>query len=388
MRFKTLLILPLLVASLQAASVSDLTFTLNSGGTAFIVTDCDTSASDSLDIPNTYNGKPVTSIGAGALRSCSGLTSITLGDSVTSIGDYAFYRCSGLTSITLGDSVTSIGDYAFSSCSSLENVTLNENLVSIKMYAFFSCDSLETISIPSTVRDLGSRAFDDCSELREITFEGPPPAFSITDLQTNNITPTMYYKVSPQSWMVYQSSYGLPLVYLGPPTIQVQPQDAIASIGDSIMLSVEATDVRETSLSYQWMCNGIEIAGKTAANLSIVSLAQSDVGNYQVKVTNAEGTTVTEGASVTIADGGISNGLYTQQQYDAALTSGFNLGVQSVGGSSDSGGSSGTPAATSAILDVYYSTDLTTWDLMESIEVENPPAGQMFMKTELTPPSE
>ena len=123
-------------------------------------------------------------------------------------------------------------------------------------------------------------------------------------------------------------------------------------------------------------------------NLSIDSLTQSDVGNYQVKVTNTEGTTVTEGASVTIADGGISNGLYTQQQYDAALTSGFNLGVQSVGGSSDSSGSSGTPAATSAILDVYYSTDLTTWDLMESIEVENPPEGQLFMKTELTPPSE
>ena len=55
----------------------------------------------------------------------------------------------------------------------------------------------------------------------------------------------------------------------------------------------------------------------------------------------------------------------------------------------DSGsGSSGTPAPTSAILDVYYSTDLTTWDLMESIEVENPPAGQLFMKAELTPPSE
>jgi hypothetical protein len=307
---------------------------------------------------------------------------------VTSIGDYAFQSCFSLSSIIIPGSVTSIGDYAFQSCSSLENVKLNENLVTIKSYAFYGCPQLETISIPSTVRDLGQNAFNHCSELREITFEGPPPAFSITNLQGYNITPTMYYKVSPQSWMVYQSSYGLPLVYLGPPTIQVQPQDAIASIGDSIMLSVEATDVRETALSYQWMCNGIEIAGKTAANLSIVSLAQSDVGNYQVKVTNAEGTTVTEGASVTIADGGISNGLYTQQQYDAALTSGFNLGVQSVGGSSDSGGSSGTPAATSAILDVYYSTDLSSWNLMESIEVENPPAGQMFMKTELTPPSE
>ena len=411
MKFKSLLILPFLVASLQAASVSDLTFTLINDDTEYSVSDCVTTASGSLDIPSVYNGLPVTSIGDNAFGLRSSLTSITIPDSVTSIGDYAFQSCYSLTSITIGnsvtsigstafqgcssltsitipDSVTSIGSSAFRNCSGLENVTLNENLVSIKSYAFYICDSLEKISIPSTVRDLGRDAFNACLELREITFEGPPPAFSITNLQSYSITPTMYYKVSPQSWMVYQSSYGLPLVYLGPPTIQVQPQDAIASIGDSIMLSVQATDVRETGLSYQWMRNGIEIAEKTAASLSIVSFAQSDVGNYQVKVTNSEGTTVTEGASVTIADGGISNGLYTQEQYDAALISGFNLGVQSVSGSSDSGGSSGTPAATSAILDVYYSTDLTTWDLMESIEVVNPPAGQLFMKTELTPPSE
>jgi len=343
----------------------------------------------SVTIPNS-----VSSIGDYAFSNCTGLTSITIPDSVTSIGTSTFRGCSNLTNITIGDSVSLIGGYAFSGCSNLTNITIGDSVTSIGDYAFQSCSNLTSITIPDSVTSMGTRVFDSYNPalgsypgLTSITFEGPPPALPIDDLQAYSTSATLYYKASPQFWRVYQSSFGLPLVYIGPPIIQVQPQDAIASVGDSIILSVEATDVRETALSYQWMCNGIEIVGKTAANLSIVSLAQSDVGNYQVKVTNAEGTTVTEGASITLANDSSANGLYTQQQYDAALTSGFNLGVQSVGGSSDSGGSSGTPAATSAILDVYYSTDLSSWDLMESIEVENPPAGQMFMKTELTPPS-
>ena len=46
----------------QAASTSDLTLTLSDDGTFYSVTDCNTSASGSLTIPSTYNGKPVKSI--------------------------------------------------------------------------------------------------------------------------------------------------------------------------------------------------------------------------------------------------------------------------------------------------------------------------------------
>ena len=85
MRFKTLLILPLLVASLQAASVSDLTFTLINGNTEYSVSDCRTSAIEHLHIPDTYNGIPVTSIGSQAFYNCTGLTIITIPASRTDV---------------------------------------------------------------------------------------------------------------------------------------------------------------------------------------------------------------------------------------------------------------------------------------------------------------
>ena len=52
----------LLPTKAQAASTSDLTFKLNSDGLSYSVSDCKESASGSLTIPATYNGKPVTSI--------------------------------------------------------------------------------------------------------------------------------------------------------------------------------------------------------------------------------------------------------------------------------------------------------------------------------------
>jgi hypothetical protein len=54
---------------------------------------------------NTYS---VTSIGDFAFNDCSGLTSVTIGNSVTSIGNYAFDDCSGLTSVTIPNSVTTV----------------------------------------------------------------------------------------------------------------------------------------------------------------------------------------------------------------------------------------------------------------------------------------
>ena len=67
----------------------------------------------------------ITEINRYAFYKCTGLTSVTIGNSVTSIGYDAFYGCTGLTSVTIPDSVTSIGLSAFSYCTGLTSIAFN-----------------------------------------------------------------------------------------------------------------------------------------------------------------------------------------------------------------------------------------------------------------------
>ena len=104
-------------------------------------------------IPSTVtdNGTSYTvvAIGDQAFFNCSGLTSLTIGNSVTSIGYQAFYECSGLTSLTIGNSVTRIGDSAFYYCTRLTSVTIPASVTSIGDNAFVYCISLTEITVDS-----------------------------------------------------------------------------------------------------------------------------------------------------------------------------------------------------------------------------------------------
>lgn len=60
---------------------------------------------ESIEIPSTYKGKTVSSIGYEAFYSCTKLTSITIGNSVTEIGNRAFYGCYSLISITFDGTI-------------------------------------------------------------------------------------------------------------------------------------------------------------------------------------------------------------------------------------------------------------------------------------------
>ena len=139
----------------------------------YISSSYDNEYSGEVIIPSTVtlNGTTysVTSIGDGAFRNCSSLTSVTIPNSVTSIGDGAFSGCSSLTSVTIPYSVTSIGDYAFQGCSSLTSVTIPNSVTSIGDYAFCYCSALTSVTIPNSVTSIGDWAFCDCSSLTSIT---------------------------------------------------------------------------------------------------------------------------------------------------------------------------------------------------------------------------
>lgn len=115
-------------------------------------------------IPNT-----VTSIGPGAFRTCTGLTSISIPDSVTSIGSDAFFDCTGLISVTIGNGVKSIGSCAFSFCEGLTNVTIPASVTSIGSSAFAYSSNLTTVYVLGTTpATISGGAFDSCSALTAI----------------------------------------------------------------------------------------------------------------------------------------------------------------------------------------------------------------------------
>ena len=110
----------------------------------------------------------VTRIGNYAFRGCTGLTSVTIGNSVTSIGIQAFDGCSGLTSVTIGNSVTSIGSGAFYECTGLTSVTIGNSVTSIGESAFWGCSGLTSVTISNSVTSIGEYAFAYCSGLTKV----------------------------------------------------------------------------------------------------------------------------------------------------------------------------------------------------------------------------
>lgn len=138
-----------------------------------------------VNIPDTINGNPVTSIGNDAFKGCTGITSVTIPDSVTSIGEQAFMQCTNLISIIIPGSVTSIGNNAFNRCWSLTSIEIPGSVQTIGRNAFIYCKGLTSITIQPGVTKIETGAFQNCESFTSI--EIPSSVISIGNDDVNNV---------------------------------------------------------------------------------------------------------------------------------------------------------------------------------------------------------
>lgn len=178
------------------------------GSSAYSVRAANTSISGDIDIPQTYNGKPVVVIQNSGFKDCSSLTSILIPNSIKSIGINAFENCSNITEITIPEGVTLIGNNTFKSCVKLASASFPTSIESFGANAFAGCTSLTSIALPKNIQEIGANAFANCSKLATIEVFGDTPATLKTGVFPSNVS-KIYVKPSlvstyKTSWAEYK----------------------------------------------------------------------------------------------------------------------------------------------------------------------------------------
>ena len=119
---------------------------------------------NTLTIPNSIDGRIISTIGKGAFENCTDIKSIIIPEGITKIDERGFYNCTSLYSIVLPQTLTFIGASAFSFCDFRE-ISIPNNVASIGESAFSSCKNLEKISLPEYLTEISEDLFSGCKKL-------------------------------------------------------------------------------------------------------------------------------------------------------------------------------------------------------------------------------
>ena len=202
--WRILLAVAVMAALTVGASAAEVTtpdgIKLTDNGTEWTVTGY-TGRNVKVEIPNTYEGKPVTAIGPKAFAGSS-VTSVSIPENVISIGSEAFFGAS-LSALEIPGTVTTIGDSAFEQCRNLKTVKFLDVAgtgggaakTTIGPRAFAACGALNTLKLTGNVGSIGDGAFTSCGALSKvIVWEGTTnigkDAFQLCNKLTQVVIPS------------------------------------------------------------------------------------------------------------------------------------------------------------------------------------------------------
>lgn len=153
-----------------ATDTSYLTFSLNSDGLGYTVTDCSSKVTDVI-VPATYRGLPVTNVKKGAFSDCANIKYLSIpfvgGSIEPSYGEEMLVGYIFGSSFGNGQNISGVG-YMYALPSSLTTIVVTGG--NISDYAFYNCENLKKLVIEEPVSSIGKNALDYCIGLEEIVF--------------------------------------------------------------------------------------------------------------------------------------------------------------------------------------------------------------------------
>lgn len=150
----------------------------------------------------------------------------------------------------------------------------------------------------------------------------------------------MNLSLALDDWLLPAASK--PAERVGPPKVTVPSQVYPLRSGGCVMISAQVRGA--LPMAYQWLKDGVPLAGATSPTLSLVRLAPSDAGIYRLVARNPEGMEVGPEVQVLVAaDGAAANGPEPVRTLKAREVRAF-AGVPSVGAPSALPESAAPPA--------------------------------------------
>ena len=119
----------------------------------------------------------------------------------------------------------------------------------------------------------------------------------------------------PAKWTASTPSPGTFTLPEPGPVIHVQPKSELATVGQNVVLTVEATG----AANYQWLFKGQALPQATGPILNLGNVQQTNSGYYSVVVANLSAATTSQRAFVTVAADSDSDGIPDDWEYSHGL---------------------------------------------------------------------